>query len=566
MTAGASPVLRVLAVFGRLRWWVLAAALLGAVTAGAGVGLMAFAGELISRSALVESTATLTLGIVAVRFFAVSRAVARYLERYVGHLGTFRILTRVRVWFYRGIEPLAPAALNGHRSGDLLGAIVDDVETLQDLPLRVLAPPVTAALTVLVGAGVLWWIEPRLAVVLVLGALVGAVIPWLTRRPARAATAQVVLERAELAAVTVESVDAMADLLAYGREDLVRERIDDLTRRRSTAERRVASVRGWTSGIGGLISGVTALVVLVVAAAGVRAGHVDGVLLAVAPLVCLAVFEAVTPLTAIPEHLDRTSQAAGRLCNLIDSMPVVDERPSTVAAPAYPGIGAIEFDGVRAGYGSGSPDVLTGASFTIPAGSQVVMTGPSGSGKSTIASLLVRFLAPSDGTIRLDGIDIEQMPAERTRAAIALVAQHDHLFDTTVRDNLRLGDPDADDGRLLDVCRAVALDDWLDGLPAGLDERVGEDGSRLSGGERQRLMIARALLAETPVLILDEATAHLDEPTERKVLAGIERWRSGRTTVHIAHRPPPGIRCDVTIRVDPSLPGGSQVEPPPAGR
>ena len=133
---------------------------------------------------------------------------------------------------------------------------------------------------------------------------------------------------------------------------------------------------------------------------------------------------------------------------------------------------------------------------------------------------------------------------------MAVVAQHDHLFDTTVRDNLRLGDPDADDERLLAVCAAVALDDWLAALPDGLDARAGEDGARLSGGERQRLMIARALLAESPVLVLDEATAHLDPDTEARVLAGVAAWRAGRTTVHIAHHAAAIGDPDVVLHVD----------------
>ncbi len=564
--AGRSPVRQVVDVISGLRWWVVAAALLGAITAGAGIGLMAFAGGLISRSAVAESTATLTLGIVAVRFFAVTRAVTRYLERYVGHLGTFRILTRLRVWFYRGIEPLAPMVLEGHRSGDVLSRIVDDVETLQDLPLRVLAPPVTAMLTVAVGAAALWSLEPRLAAVLIVGALLGAAVPWLTGRLGRDAAGQVVVEQAELSAACVESVDAMADLIAYGRQDLIVDRVRNLTALRSAAERRVAGTRGVGAGASGLIAGVAAVAVLVVAAVSAGSGNLDPVLLAVAPLVVLASFEGIAPLAGVGENLDRTRSAAQRLCSLVATEPPVDENPRSRAVDDYAGRGEIEFDDVHARYRAGASDALDGVSFRIAAGAHVLLMGPSGSGKSTVAALLARFLSPSSGTVRLDGIDVTTMSADSTRAALSLVAQHDHLFDTTVRDNLRLGDPDADDVRLRDACRAVALDAWLDDLSSGLDERVGEDGSRLSGGERQRLMIARALLADTAVLILDEATAHLDGPTEQKVLKGIEEWRSGRTTIHIAHRRPPGIRCDMIVRLGPNPPDGSQVELVPRGR
>jgi ATP-binding cassette subfamily C protein CydC len=179
--------------------------------------------------------------------------------------------------------------------------------------------------------------------------------------------------------------------------------------------------------------------------------------------------------------------------------------------------------------------VLRGVDAWIPGGSTVAIVGPSGAGKSTIANLLLRFWDYPSGSIRLAGIELRDLAAADARRAVAVVAQHDHLFDTTLRDNLALGDADADDERLWAACAAARIDATVRALPQGLDTRAGEDGNRLSGGERQRIMIARALLTDAPILILDEATAHLDDGTRQAVLSGVTRWRRGLTTIVITH-------------------------------
>ena len=550
------PLRRVVDTMGALRWWIVAAAVLSAVTFGAAIGLISMSGYLVSRAALVDSTATLTLAIVGVRLFAVVRAVGRYLERYIGHLGTFRILTRLRVWFFTGIEPLAPAVLAESRSGDLLTRIVDDVESLQDLSLRVLAPPLAAVLAGGVGAAVLWSLDPTLVVVLVVFmVLTGVVLPVSTHRLGRAAADVLSARQAELNSTAVESVDAIAELVAYGREDLLGGRLAALTEQRRGAERRLATLRGLHAGLAGLLGGLAAVCALAVAVPLVADGRLDGVLLAVAPLAVIASFEAIAPLSGSVEHLDRSRAAARRLVELVDRAPTVVDRsgarwPAQAdTRPALSGEGSIIFDRVGFRYLPDRPEVLHGASFTIPAGARAAILGPSGAGKSTIPALLLRFWEPQEGSIRIDGVDVRDVPVDAARRAVAVVAQHDHLFDTTVRDNLRLGDAEADDDRLRAACGAAALDEWLASVPGGLDARVGEDGRRLSGGERQRLMIARALLAESPVLVLDEATAHLDAETTSRVLAGVAAWRRGRTTVHITHDAAPLGALDVVLRV-----------------
>ena len=527
---------RLLGIIGQYRWWILATAGLAFIATGSGIGLISLAAYLISRSALVDTTAGLALTITGVRFFAVTRVVSRYLERYVGHIGTFRALTRIRVWFYRGIEPLAPAGLADHRRGDLLTRISDDVDTLQDVSLRVAVPPVAAVLTAVLTAVVLGSFGPILAVTVVLFlVLCGVVLPLVTRRLSREPAGVALVAAAQVNATVVECLDGIADLVAAGRPDLVVDPVMEATVRQLDAQRSLARTRALTASIAALLTGSCAVVVVTLGTAMVRGGTIDGVNLAVLPLVAIVAFESVQPLAVAVEHLDRSRAAAERLFTLVDQEPAVTDPDRPLEIVATDSAVAVAFRDVTFTYPGSDTPVLCGTDLVVPTGCRLALIGPSGSGKSTLVDLLVRFREVDHGHIDLFGTDIARCRADDVRRHVAVVAQHDHLFDTTVRDNLLLGDGDADDDRLREACRAAAFDEVLDALDGGLDERVGENGERLSGGERQRLMMARALLTDAPVLVLDEATAHLDPATRTRVLDGIAQWRPHGTTIVIAH-------------------------------
>jgi thiol reductant ABC exporter CydC subunit len=542
-----SAVSRVLRGAGAYRGWVLAAALLSFLSLGAGIGLVAMSAYLISRSALVESTATLALTIVGVRAFALTRVVSRYAERYVGHLGTFRILTRLRVWVFRGILPGAPASLLDRRSGEVLVGVVDDVDTLQDLYLRVLVPPLAGALAVGVGAAVLGVFQPVLAVTLLAYVMIcGVVLPFAARRIGRHPTGALVAVQAEIGATTVEGVAGIADLLAFGRTELLVDRLDALTRAQTALRRELAVARGMTAGLTALLVGAAAMSVLLIGITMVTAGDLDPVMLAVLPLVAIATFEAVGPVAASVEHLDRCRAASRRLVDLVDAPPMVVE-PDPSSRPDAPVTGRpidLDVEHLSFAYDAERP-VLRDVSFRVPAGSTVALVGTSGSGKSTLTALLLRFWDHDEGRILLGGTSVTELGPDRCRRLVSVVAQHDHLFDTTLRDNLSLGDEDPDDDRIWTACRDAAVDDAIRALPLGLDERAGPDGSRLSGGERQRVMIARALLTDAPLLVLDEATAHLDPETARLVLRRVVARRAGLTTIVITHDP--GIVPDADL-------------------
>ena len=536
---------RVIRSVGGYRWWVAVTALLSFITLGAGIGLLAMSAFLISKSALVDTTITLALIILGVRVFAMTRAVSRYAERYVGHLGTFKILTRIRIWFFRGIEPHAPAALMQHRSGDLLTRILADIETLQDLYLRVLVPPVAAALAVSLGCILLAGFSPWLGIALfVFVCVCGIAIPLAMHRVTRSSSSSLVLDQADLNATLVEGITGIADLVAFGREDLLLGRSEHITAEQQPARKQLAQARGIAAGLTALLVGLAALTVLGFGVSFVSDGSLEGVYLAILPLVVIATFEAVGPLSAAYEHLGRSRAAATRLVELVDTPASVAEPSASTKLTLLRNTSAaltvvdLTVTDLSFRYAEGEPLVLQQASVQIPAGSFAVITGPSGSGKSTLCNLLLRFWEYSQGSIQLNECELNRLGLDEARSVVALVAQHDHLFDTTLRDNLLLGDSRADNERLFEACDAVCLGDWVRALPAGLEERAGENGNRLSGGERQRVMIARALLTEAPILILDEATEHLDEEMQLEVLRGILRWRSGLTTIMITHEAP----------------------------
>ncbi len=550
-TVGTGPIRRVLRGAGHYRGWVLVAALLSFVSLGAGIGLVAMSAYLISRSALVDSTETLALAILGVRAFAVLRVVSRYAERYIGHLGTFRILTRLRVWFFRGILPGAPASMIDRRSGDVLSSVVADVDTLQDLYLRVLVPPIAGAMAIGLGCVVLGRFDPVLGVVLLAYLLIaGVALPLATRRLGRRPAGALVDTQGEMGGVIVEGLSGIGELVAYGRTDLLVDRLDALTARQAAHRRELAVARGLAASLTALLLGLSALSVLVVGIALVGDGSLDPVMLAVLPLVAIATFEAVGPVTAAYEHLDRCRAASARLVAFVDAPALVVDPPEERRVAVDPRSPVdLDVEGLSFGYEPDRP-VIRDVSFHVPAGSRVAVIGPSGSGKSTLASLLLRYWELTDGSISLGATSVQDMAVDDARRLVTVVAQHDHLFDTTLRDNLSLGDPDADDDRIRAACADADVDEVIQTRPEGLDERVGEDGSHLSGGERQRVMIARALLTDAPILVLDEATAHLDAPTARTVLERVFERRAGLTTIVITHDADLIPEVDLVLRAE----------------
>ncbi len=526
--------LRLLKLIGPFFWWMVLGVLLSAATSAANVGLMAVSAYLISKAAVSTSLVDLSLLITGVRFFAIARAGLRYAERYVNHKATFRILTRLRVWLYSAIEPLAPARLSATHSGDVLTRLVADMETLENFYLRVLIPPFAAAIVTGVTVWLLGSFDVRLAwVLLAFVLLAGVALPLANRQMSKAAAADAVALRSDLNVALLDLLQGMPDLLAYGQEGAQRARVEALSAALHRRQERLALVRGVSGGLALLLTGLAGLSVLALAMPLVASGRVDGVFLALFPLAAIAAFEAIQPLAQSLQWLEISRGAAERIFALIDTPPAVAEREPGSAPPAP--VGLVLRD-VWFRYAEGEPWVLQGFSLHVPAGAKVAITGPNGAGKSTLANLLLRFWEVERGSIEVGGVDLREMSTEQVRALFSVAPQHTHLFHATIRDNLHLANPDASDEQLVAACRMAQLHDFIAGLPQGYDTVIGENGLRLSGGERQRLAVARAVLKGAPILILDEATSQLDSPTEGALLDSLRPFLEGRTAILISHR------------------------------
>ncbi len=530
---------RLLALMTPFRWWVVAGVLLSFATVGSSVGLMAVSAYLISKAAIALDVTQLSLAIAGVRLFALTRAAFRYGERYVTHLATFRILTSLRVWFYRAIEPLAPALLQHVHSGDLLARIVADIETLENFYVRVVVPPLAALLVTAMACAILGAFDLRLALVLALYmALTGVVLPWVSQWLSRQAAHAQVNQRSALNAQMVDGIQGMADLTAFGQVRAWQTATLVQSAQLHAAQERLAMIRGAANALVALFTGLAGITVLILAIPLVSGGVIEGVYLALLPLTAIAAFEATQPLSQAFQTLEAGRAAASRLFALIDMPPAVLDPVQPLPPPAGK---TLVVRNLRFRYppsnptASGGKAVFDDISFELRAGERLAITGASGAGKSTLTALLLRFWEVEAGAILLDGHDLHTYAADDVRACIAVVAQTPYLFHTTIRDNLLVANPDASDDDLIAACRRAQLHDFIAALPDGYDTLVGENGLQLSGGERQRLAVARALLKDAPILILDEATANLDAVTAAQLWQALEPCMAGRMVLIFDH-------------------------------
>ena len=515
---------------------VAVASFLGALTVVFGVGLMAAAGYLISRAAERPAVLSLMVTIVAVQFFGLGRPLARYLERIASHDLALRVLGGVRTRIYGQIEPLAPVQLDGYRNGDLLSRMVADVDALQNLYLRGVQPPLVALVAGAVSVGVALAVLPAAGVVLGLGLLTYAtgVTALSCALGARAGERQAA-GRGALASELIELTRGAPELVVFGREQDGMDRVRAADRELVAVARRSALAGGLAEAVGLVITGMTVAGVLIVAIVASVDGRLDKVLIATLALLALASFEAVSPLAGAARETSATIAAGRRILDLLGRRPAVQDPIAPLPAPVWPFDVALEDVSVR--YPGHRKLVFDRFSMTLVPGERVALVGPSGAGKTTIANLLLRYLDPAHGRVTFGGHDLRQYRQEDVRRAIAVAGQESHLFSASIRENVRIARLDASDAEIEFALRRARIWDWVDSLPEGVQTRVGEEGRELSGGQRQRVLLARALLADAHLLVLDEPTAHLDPATATELVTDIMSAAGTRSVLLITHRP-----------------------------
>jgi thiol reductant ABC exporter CydC subunit len=511
------------------------ATLLGAGAIAAAIGLMATSAWLISRSSQRPQESAVAIAIVGVQFFALSRGLCRYGERLVGHDAAFRVLSQLRVSVYERLERLAPLGLPAFRSGDLLARLIHDVDSLQDLLLRVVPP---FAIALIVGAatvGLVWWMLPAAGLILLVALLLaGILVPWLTGKLAARAESRQALARSELTSSVVDLIEGAPELVVNGAAGAQLERASSADAEVTRIARASARTAGVGQGLTMLCSGLAMWGALVVGVSAIRSGQLNGVLLAGLALIPLVAFELVTGLPAATQTLQRVRRSAARVLELLQTPPPVAEPTHPLRVPAPPF--ALNARGLRYRYPGEERWALDGVDLDLRPGRRVAVVGLSGAGKSTLAGVLLRFLPYQDGSLTLDGIELADLDGDAYRRIVGLVAQDAHVFDSTLEENLRLARREATADELRTALADAQLLDWTEELPAGLGTEVGERGARMSGGQRQRLAIARALLADFPVLVMDEPGEHLDTKTADAIVADVLAVAREKATLLITHR------------------------------
>jgi ATP-binding cassette subfamily C protein CydC len=514
--------------------WMALSVLLGAATIGSSIGLLSASGFIIATAALQPSIAELQLAIVGVRFFGISRGLFRYLERILSHETTFRLLAKIRVRFYEGLEPLAPASLLEFQSGDLLARIISDIETLQQFFLRVLAPPLIAAIVYLFAGLFIAQYHAPLAWLLISGLiLAGVVIPWLMLFLRGGVGSRLIQIRAKLQAMLTETLQGAADLLALNADQSQIKRVAEINSTFLFLQRQTGKVQALGDSLSGLVPHLTIAAVLIISIPLINYGSLSGVDLTVLVLAVIASFEVVLPLSEAFHNLERSQAAGKRLFEMIDTEPTVKDPTQHLPRPTS---FDLQIEALSFQYEEHGPPALTDLNFHLPEGGCLAIVGPSGAGKSTLVNLLLRFWDPGEGRILLGGHDLRDYSASELRSWMAVLSQKMQIFNGTIKENLLLARPEASQEQLFEVSRKAQIHDFIMDLPETYETWVGEGGVFLSGGERQRLALARVLLKNAPILILDEPSANLDALTEQALFVSLREVIAQRTTILISHR------------------------------
>ena len=520
------------------RLGVALALLFGIFTVAANLGLMSTSAYLIAKAAQHPQTILLLwVPIVGVRFFGTSRGVFRYGDRYFSHDVTFRLLKNIRLKIYQAIEPLSPIVLKRHLSGDLWTRFGADVETLQNAYLGLVTPILVAAGSLVIAAGVQWLVSPLLAgLLLVLLITIGVGLPLAMDSVTKKYAAEIVGLRAQRSVRWMDAMFGLSDLITLGAFQRFQVAQELLEARWVEVTRHINRLKGIGVGLTELGNHAVPWTILVAGSLLVIRGRVPGVLLPVAVLLALASFEAIRPLAAAFQMRGSLIAADARIVALSQDTP----QRLAIKKPLMPhryGVEFIQWSHVWYRYDSSEPWILEDVSLTLKPGEHAAVMGESGAGKSTLISLLLRFADPVSGSLAYGAEDLLALDGESVRQTFSAVPQDPHIFDTSLKQNLLLANPLASESTLWTALEMVELNEWVQSHPQGLDVLVGEHGQGMSGGQRKKLALARALIKDAPVMLLDEPTEGLDALAARRIMTRIMASLSGKTVLWITHDP-----------------------------
>ena len=536
----------------------------GVVSAASAVALLACSAWLITRAAEMPPIMFLGMAVVGVRAFALSRAAFRYLERLLSHDAAFRQLGELRLGIFARLLPLAPAGLTGTRRGDLLTRLVRDVDDLQDLPLRVVQPLATSGLVAVLSVIGVWLVLPAAGLTLLLCLILAGVVGTLVSVALSARSERALAPlRGALADEVLEVVENLDVLTAFGALDTRLDTLRAVEDRLRTASLRRSTGAGVQAAVISLCAGAATVLALLAAIPALGAGGFSGPALAVIVLVPMAVFEVFAMIPPALSAWRQVRSSAERVATAVpERIPAeipADAAPEDASAPTNLPTGSptLELTGLGASWPGADQPALSGVTLTLAAGDRVHLAGASGAGKTTLAQTLVRFLDYT-GSYTVNGVQARELAPAQVRQIVGLCEQRPWLFDDTVRQNLLFAKDTATDDDLLDVLARVGLSDWVR-QRGGLDARVGERGALVSGGQAQRIALARALLADFPVLIVDEPTANVDtglgDALVRDILSASAG--AGRAVLLISHTPVPAELITRTL----TLTAGSGLQP-----
>ena len=514
--------------------------LFGLIAVAAAIGLLSLAGWFLTATALAGLAPASAVAFnfffpsIGVRLFAFIRTGVRYAERLVTHDTTFRILAGLRVWFYRHLEPLAPAGLAHYHSGDVLNRLVEDIDTLDNLYLRVLSPTVVALTIATILLVFLGWFDIGMATWGILFLLIaGFVVPATSAARGAAAGREMGRDSARLRTLIIEGFQGLGELLVFGAHQRHMENIRRTNTAMMSHQKTMSHVSALSEAATILLTGAAVTTILYIGIARVSNGSLTGASLALVTLAVLAAFEAVHPLPRAYQYLGRIQESCRRLKEVVETEPAIRFPDQSKVMP--PGFD-ITFEDVSFRYPDHTQKALEAIQLYIPAGHRLAILGETGSGKSTLLNLLVRFWDPSEGRILMGGKDMCSLSETDLRRYVNAVSQRSHLFGATIRENLLLANPDATEAQLRMALELACLLSFVDALPEGMDTWVGESGRLLSGGQARRLAMARCFLKDGPIWILDEPTEGLDQSTGKKLLSNIFEKTKGKTLLLITHR------------------------------